>query len=67
MSKTYYIKKKTTDKETGKISHTIMTDGSSEIWEFNDKKTITEIVQALNENTDNGCEYRVWQVQPLDD
>jgi hypothetical protein len=65
MKKNFYIKKKVTDKE-GKVSHTIMTDGSSQVWEFTDKEKITEVVKALNANTDSGCEYRVWQVQPLD-
>ena len=63
----YCIKKKVVNQcgDNGKVEHVIMTDGSSEIWEFDSKKKVVDIVKVLNANTDNGCEYRVWQIEPL--
>jgi hypothetical protein len=64
MNKNYCIKKKLTG-SNGMAQHIIMTDGHSEMWEFNDRSIVSETVKALNANTHSGCEYKVWQIEPL--
>jgi Mg-chelatase subunit ChlD len=56
----YLIKKKMTD-NNGKVTYVLLTDGQSEILEFRekDKDKAEKMVEVLNANTDNGCEYEL--------
>jgi hypothetical protein len=56
--KQYLIKKKMTN-QNGKVQHVLLTDGSSQIWELTDKEKAEKIVDVMNANTDNGCEYEL--------
>ena len=56
----YLIKKKMVN-EHGKVLHVLLTNGSSEILEFNedDKEKADKMVEVLNANTDSGWEYEL--------
>ena len=54
-----YMIKKTQRDQTGKKLHVFMTDGQSQILESQDIVRMKNLVDILNNNTDNGCEYEL--------
>jgi len=56
-NESYMIKK--IFNNSGKKTHVLMTNGTSEILESKKKDKIEEIIKILNDNTDNGCQYEI--------
>lgn len=42
-----------------KLQHVFMTDGNSQILEFDDIRQAEHFVEVMNVNTDSGCIYEV--------
>jgi hypothetical protein len=58
MENVYVIRKIMTDRK-GKIVNVLLTNGHSEIMEFNKKNKAEEMAALLNENSDSGWSYVV--------
>jgi len=58
MENVYVIRKIMTDKK-GKVINVLLTNGHSEIMEFNEKNKAEEMAALLNENSDSGWTYTV--------
>ena len=58
MENVYVIRKIITDKK-GRVINVLLTNGHSEIMEFNKKNKAEEMAALLNENSDSGWSYVV--------
>jgi alkaline phosphatase len=58
MENVYVIRKIMTDKK-GRVINVLLTNGHSEIMEFNKKNKAEEMAALLNENSDSGWSYVV--------
>ena len=58
-----YMIKKSHREKTGKDVHVFMTDGHSQVLESKDSVYMKNLVEILNENTDNGCFYELITVK----
>ena len=58
MNEVYVIRKLMTDRY-GKKINVLLTDGHSEVLEFNNLKEAEKIILVLNENSDSGWFYSV--------
>jgi len=58
MENVFVIRKVMTDKH-GKVLNVLMTNGHSEILEFNNEKDANEMTSLLRENSYSGWEYLV--------
>jgi|TARA_B100001094_G_C17926244_1_gene668423 hypothetical protein len=58
-----YMIKKSHREKTGKDVHVFMTDGHSQVLDSKDAVYMKNLVEILNENTDNGCFYELITVK----
>ncbi len=63
MNEESYMIKKSHREKTGRDVHVFMTDGQSQILESKDALYMENLVEILNENTDNGCFYELITVK----
>jgi len=63
MNEESYMIKKSHREKTGRDVHVFMTDGQSQVLESKDALYMENLVEILNENTDNGCFYELITVK----
>lgn len=44
---------------TGKLTHVLLTDGLSQIWELEDEKEAINIATLMTQNSDSGWKYKI--------
>ena len=60
-----YNKIKKMKKLDGKSMFVLLTDGLSQIMEIDEKSKAINFINVLNENSDNGCVYKLKEVCDL--
>ena len=58
-----YMIKKIMVKPNGKKTHTLLTDGHSEILEINHENIAKNVIGVLNENSDSGWVYELVEIK----
>jgi len=55
----YNIVKEMLNPITGKLTHVLLTDGLSQIWELEDEKEAINIATLMTQNSDSGWKYKI--------